>query len=93
MQALLPPQGFVLGEFSIADIAIAPFLARNELNLANDQGGFPEGKGIGPKILERLQAPKFARIQEYSKAVQSHPSFVATFDKVSRDVSDKVEKG
>lgn len=83
LQALLPPQGFAVGEFSIADIAIAPFLARIELNLANDLGGFPEGKGEGPKILELLRAPKLARIQEYAKALQAHPSVASTFDKVS----------
>ena len=85
LQALLPPQGFAIGEFSVADIAVAPFFARLELNLANDLGGFPEGKGEGPKILELLQSPKLARIQEYSKALLSHPSVASTFDKVSRD--------
>ena len=93
MQALLPPRGFVVGEFSIADIAIAPFLARNELNLANDQGGFPGGRGIGPQILELLRSPKLSRNQEYSKAVQSHPSFVATFDKVCCGVLYAVKQG
>lgn len=84
VQALLPPQGFAIGEFSAADIAIAPFLARIELNLANDLGGFPADQGEGPKILELLRAPKLARLQQYFKDIQARPSFVTTFDKVSR---------
>ena len=86
VQALLPPQGFAAGEFSIAEIAIAPFLARIQLNLANDLGGFLANEGTGPKILELLQAPKLARLQEYFKDIQAHPSFAATFDEVRSSV-------
>lgn len=84
IQALLPPTGFAIGEFSIADIAIAPFLGRLELALSNDLGAWPEGQGQGEKISNLLQQPKLARINEYSKAVQSRPSFVSTWDPVSR---------
>ncbi|KIP11865.1 hypothetical protein PHLGIDRAFT_417850 [Phlebiopsis gigantea 11061_1 CR5-6] len=87
IQALLPPQGFALGPFSAADIAAAPFLARIELNLANDLGGFPANEGKGPKILELLHAPKLARMQQYLKDIRGHPSFVATFDEASRSVT------
>ena len=83
IQALLPPQGFAVGEFSIADIAVAPFLARIDLNLTNDLGGFPADQGEGPKILELLRAPKLARLQQYFKDIQARPSFATTFDKVS----------
>lgn len=82
LQALLPPKGFVIGEFSIADIAIAPFLARLEVTLSNDLGPWPANSGEGPKLLKLLQQPKLARLWEYSKEVQSRPSFVSTFDKV-----------
>ena len=34
------------------------------------------------QLLKLLQQPKLARLWEYSKEVQSRPSFVATFDKV-----------
>ncbi|PSR74370.1 hypothetical protein PHLCEN_2v9878 [Hermanssonia centrifuga] len=81
LQSLLPPTGFAVGEYSLADIAIAPFLGRLHLNLANDLGGFPEGKGEGERILKLLQSPKLARFQEYTKALLERPSFVATFDK------------
>ena len=83
LQALLPPQGFVIGEFSAADIAIAPFLGRLKLNLTNDLGGFPAGQGEGLKILKLLEQPKFARFQQYWSDLESRPSFVATFYKVS----------
>ncbi|KAI0089004.1 glutathione S-transferase C-terminal-like protein [Irpex rosettiformis] len=81
LQALLPPKGFVVGEFSIADIAIAPFLARLEVTLSNDLGPWPANSGEGQKLLKTLQQPKLARLWEYSKEVQSRPSFIATFDK------------
>lgn len=83
LQALLPPQGFAVGEFSAADIAVAPFIARLELSLENDLGSFPEGQGEGQKILALLRSPRLARWQEYSKAVLNHPAVASTFDKVS----------
>lgn len=82
LQALLPPTGYVVGEFSIADAAIAPFLARLELLLENDLGGWQAGEGKGPKILASLKQPKLAKIWEYSKKVEARPSFIATWDKV-----------
>lgn len=88
LQALLPAKGFVIGEFSIADIAVAPFLARLELLLANDLGAWPAGRGEGPKIIGLLQQPKLARIWEYWKELQTRPSFVATFDKVGYRLRD-----
>ena len=84
IQALLPPQGFAVGEFSLADIAIAPFFARLELLLENDLGPWPAGKGEGPKILALLREPKFARINAYWEALKARPSFQATWDRVRR---------
>ena len=88
LQALLPAKGFVVGDFSIADIAIAPFLARIELLLSNDLGAWPAGKGEGPKILSTIQQPKLTGIWEYWRQLQTRPSFVATFDKVSHQRRD-----
>lgn len=82
LQAFLPSQGFVVGEFSFADIAIAPFFARLELNLSNDLGGYPEGQGYGQKVLEALRAPGLTRFQQYWKEVLARPSVSSTFDKV-----------
>ncbi|KAI0089005.1 hypothetical protein BDY19DRAFT_993817 [Irpex rosettiformis] len=82
IQALLPPTGFAVGEFSIADISIGPFLSRLELRLGHDLGPWPAGTGEGPKILALLHQPKLTRIWEYLKDVQARPSFAATFKKV-----------
>lgn len=82
IQALLPSQGFVVGDFSIADIAIAPFLARLEVLLANDLGNWEGGKGTGPKILKQLQQPKLARLWEYARALEARPSVASTWHKV-----------
>ncbi|KAJ3553877.1 hypothetical protein NM688_g3387 [Phlebia brevispora] len=51
IQDLLPPEGFAIGEYSAADIAITPFLARLKLSLENDLGGYPAGKGEGTEDL------------------------------------------
>ena len=83
IQELLPPQGFAVGEFSAADIAIAPFLGRLKVTLGNDLGGFPAGKGEGVRILKLLQQPKLARFNKYWDDLEARPSFAATFDSVS----------
>lgn len=83
LQSLLPAEGFAIGEFSAADIAIAPFLGRIKIGLTNDLGGWPAGKGEGPRILGLLQQPKLARFNKYWADLEARPSFVATFDRVS----------
>ncbi|KAH9838988.1 thioredoxin-like protein [Rhodofomes roseus] len=79
IQSLLPAQGYALGEFSIADISVAPFLARAYVALENDIGAYEQGEAT--KILEALQQPRFARFQTYWAELQARPSFQATFDK------------
>lgn len=83
VQALLPPQdGFAVGEWSIADAAVTPFLARIEVSLKNDLGAFDEG--TGRKAWETLQTdPKFERFRKYFGALKSRKSFQDTFDEVS----------
>lgn len=81
VQSLLPAQGFAVGEFSIADVAVAPFVARAHVVLENGIGAFEPGEG--KKLLETLQQPRFARFQKYWADLQARPSFQATFDKVS----------
>ena len=82
IQSLLPKEGFAIGEFSAADIAIVPFLGRLKLLLENDLGGYPGGKGEGARILKLLQQPKLARFQQYWADLEARPSFVSTFAKV-----------
>lgn len=82
LQSLLPPEGFAIGEFSAADIALAPALGRLKIRLANDLGGWPAGSGTGPRILQLLQQPKLARFQKYWADLEARPSYKATFDEV-----------
>lgn len=80
IQALLPPQGFAIGEYSIADISVAPFVARAHVALGNEIGAYAVGEG--KKILDALQQPRFSRFQTYWADLQARPSFQATFNKV-----------
>ncbi|EMD34653.1 hypothetical protein CERSUDRAFT_86064 [Gelatoporia subvermispora B] len=79
IQALLPPSGFAVGEYSIADAAIAPFLARAWVNLENDTGAWKEGDGA--TVLATLQSARFARLNQYIQDLEARPNFKATFDK------------
>lgn len=76
----LPPQGFAIGEYSIADISVAPFVARAHVALGNEIGAYAVGEG--KRNLEALHQPRFARFQKYWADLQARPSFQATFNKV-----------
>ncbi|KAI0824916.1 thioredoxin-like protein [Trametes gibbosa] len=78
IQSLLPAEGFAIGKFSAADIAIAPFLARTRLSLLNELGKYPEGDG--KKVWETATTGKFARINKYVGDIFARESFKATFD-------------
>ncbi|KAI0654862.1 hypothetical protein C8Q70DRAFT_463241 [Cubamyces menziesii] len=78
VQSLLPEEGFAVGEFSIADIAIAPFLARTRVSLLNEIGKYPEGDG--KKVWAHITSGDFARIAKYSEDLFARESFKATFD-------------
>lgn len=90
IQGLLPAQGFAVGEYSIADVAITPFIARAHVMLENELGTYAPGEG--KKVLETLQEPRFARFQKYSSDLQARPSFKATFDKVRKPVLRPVSR-
>lgn len=81
LQNLLPPEGFAIGQWSIADAALAPFMPRIQLFLANDIGIYPIGEG--PKTLKALQEPRFTRFRKYAADVGERPSVKNTFDAVS----------
>ena len=86
LQSLLPAEsGFVIGEFSAADIAIAPFLARMRITFLNDLGAYPEGEG--PKIYAEITGSRFARLAKYQEDLFARESFKATFDEVRELVS------
>ncbi|KAF7370751.1 Serine carboxypeptidase [Mycena sanguinolenta] len=80
LQALLPADKTFAAsdEFTVADIAIAPFLARVEIWLKNDIGAYKEGEG--KKAAEYLfEGDRFARLIRYFEAVKARDSFKATF--------------
>lgn len=88
VQALLPAEGFAVGEWSIADAAITSFLTRAELALKNDLGAYDEG--TGRKAYETIQNdPKFARFRKYLEDVKTRDSFKKTFDEVGDFVPDE----
>ncbi|KZT66635.1 hypothetical protein DAEQUDRAFT_674641 [Daedalea quercina L-15889] len=82
IQRLLPAQGFAVDAFSLADISVAPFLARAHVALANEIGAYEVGEG--KRILEALQQSRFARFQKYWADLQARLSFQATFNEVRR---------
>ena len=83
LQSLLPAEsGFAIGEFSAADIAIAPFLARMRITFLNDIGAFPEGEG--KKVWATITSGRFARLAQYMDDLFARESFKATFDEVNR---------
>ncbi|KAM5541896.1 hypothetical protein V8D89_004625 [Ganoderma adspersum] len=81
LQGLLPEgEGFAVGAYSVADVAITPFLARARVALLNELGAYPEGEG--KKVLETLTSGegKFARFGKYFNDLLARESFKATFD-------------
>ncbi|CDO72828.1 hypothetical protein BN946_scf185002.g13 [Trametes cinnabarina] len=83
LQGLLPEEGYAIGPYSLADIAITPFLGRARIALKSDLGGYPRGEG--PRVLETLTSGngRFARIGKYFHDLLERESFKATFDEVS----------
>ncbi|EMD37314.1 hypothetical protein CERSUDRAFT_50767, partial [Gelatoporia subvermispora B] len=82
VQALLPPHGFAVGELSIADITIAPILARAEVifELNHPLSGWTEGESV--KYLDMFKGPRFARLKQYRQDLEERAAFRASFDKV-----------
>lgn len=86
IQALLPADKTyaVNNEFTIADAAIAPFLARFEVLAKNDIGAFKAGEG--KKVYEVYQSEKFSKLRQYFETIKKRDSFKTTFDEVRRGV-------
>ncbi|KAG8773879.1 hypothetical protein FRC12_002276 [Ceratobasidium sp. 428] len=64
---------------NVADIAVAPFLARIQLQLKHDLGMFPEGEGL--KLYDLLfKDERFHVLKEYINALMARESFKKTFD-------------
>ena len=82
LQSLLPAQGFAAGEFSMGDIAIAPFLGRARIFLSNDLGQNRDA-AVGEEVWETITTGKFVRLGRYINDLFERESFKATFDEVS----------
>ncbi|KAJ7484166.1 glutathione S-transferase [Mycena latifolia] len=81
LQALLPAdKTYAIGdEYTAADIAVTPFLARMEVALKNDIGAYKPGEGI--KAAEYFFSDaRFARLVKYFETIKARESFGATFD-------------
>ncbi|KAI0703189.1 hypothetical protein C8Q76DRAFT_771546 [Earliella scabrosa] len=94
LQSLLPVDGgFVVGEYSLADISLTPFLARARVSLLNELGAFPEGEG--KKIWETITSTtgKYARFAKYVEDALARESFKATFNEELVTATFKVRFG
>ena len=82
VQSLLPETGFVVGEWSIADASIAPFIGRAEVALREDFGAWQEGEGpVAYK--EVFEGERFGRLAQYWRNSKARESW-KTFDEVRR---------
>ncbi|OBZ78282.1 Glutathione S-transferase U23 [Grifola frondosa] len=77
LQAQLPAAGYVVGEWSVADGAVIPYLAMMEAGLMYEVGTFAEG--VGKKTLGILRSPMFARLQTYLDDNKARLSFQTTW--------------
>jgi glutathione S-transferase len=84
VQKLLPDserETYAIGDFSIADIAGAPFFGVLLAMLEVDHAAL--GEGTGRKMYEMLQTdPKYAKLKRYVNALKNRESFKAVFDEV-----------
>ena len=72
----------VSDEFTFADAAVLPFLARLEVVLSNEVGAFELGKG--KKFLETLKTDaKYKPFYDYFSLLKERDSFKKTFWPVS----------
>ncbi|OJT03422.1 Vegetative incompatibility protein HET-E-1 [Trametes pubescens] len=78
LQAALPPDGgFAAGEWSIAEAAVAPFIARLFLFLHVGLGSYTEKQG--QTLRDTMASPRFARLVQWVKDVHKRPSFKKTW--------------
>ncbi|KAI0747226.1 glutathione S-transferase C-terminal-like protein [Daedaleopsis nitida] len=89
IEALLPPSEgadvhgpFAVGAYSIADVAITPFVARIRVALLHELGAYPlgEGKRVWETMTGAGAGGRFARFGRYCADLLERESFKATFD-------------
>ncbi|KAL1949601.1 hypothetical protein VTO73DRAFT_8482 [Trametes versicolor] len=78
LQGALPPDGgFAAGEWSIADAAVIPFLARMFPYLEAGLGLYSKEDGV--KMRKAMASERFARIRQYVRDCRARPSFANTW--------------
>jgi glutathione S-transferase len=93
IQDQLPPVGkgkYIFGDkFTLADIAIAPFLGRALLiQLKDGLGKFD--KEEAKRGWEHFQGPKYERVRQYIDDIVARPSWKSTFDEVCGNIYMKL---
>ncbi|KAI0706281.1 hypothetical protein C8T65DRAFT_577350 [Cerioporus squamosus] len=83
LQRMLPDEGFVVGEWSIADAAFIPSLLFVDVFVKSGVGYWVKMEH-GEKVKAELESPRFARLQKYLEDWKGRPSFKAAWDEVSR---------
>ncbi|KAF7318421.1 Serine carboxypeptidase [Mycena chlorophos] len=81
IQRLLPDDKVfaISDEFTVADMAIAPFLGRMEVWMKNDIGAYPKGEGL--KAAEYFfNGERFKRFVRYFDAIKARESYKHTID-------------
>ncbi|TFK85262.1 hypothetical protein K466DRAFT_552393 [Polyporus arcularius HHB13444] len=80
IQNKLPAEGYVVGEWSIADAAFTPFLMRIHAILKLDNHPPMMQEGAAKEAFEALRSPRFARLQKYMSDNVARPSMAKTWD-------------
>ncbi|KAG8216335.1 hypothetical protein J3R82DRAFT_6408 [Butyriboletus roseoflavus] len=80
IQNILPATGsYAMGnQYTIADIAITPFIARLKIASANEIGKFPFGQGS--EFLSVLTGERYAKFHAYAARLLDRQSHQATFN-------------
>lgn len=88
IQDILPATGgYAVGEqYTIADIAITPFIARLKVAATNEVGKYPVGQGR--EFLQALGGQKYAKYYAYARRLLDRQSYQATFDAVCYSVGE-----
>ena len=80
LQRMLPSEGYVVGEWSIADAAFTPFLMLVNALLNSNPPNLREG--VAQQVIEALHSPRFARLDKYLSDNVARPSMAKTWDEV-----------
>ncbi|RPD55602.1 glutathione S-transferase [Lentinus tigrinus ALCF2SS1-6] len=89
IQRMLPPsEGYAVGEWSIADAAVTPFLMGINTMLKMNPPTLQEG--AAEQALEVLSSPRFARLQKYVHDNAARPSMAKTWDEAAVEKLMKV---